>query len=207
MEVSKNGNLKHYNNPFETYSPERDYWLDWIFSDGCIVKDKKHAYVYLACLDFDILLKFKEFCGERAKLNSFKYTTPKSRETKTMYKVVINSQELVVFFANNYNLCGKKSSTLNPPIELNWDIMRGVYDGDGSFKKGVVVTTCSEDFKNKIISFYDMYNLHYTVIKDSAYRIAIYRKYDIKRIFHFLYDNQTLYLDRKKQDLSRLAIE
>lgn len=124
-----------------------------------------------------------------------------------MYKVVINSQELVVFFANNYNLCGKKSSTLNPPIELNWNIMRGVYDGDGSFKKGVVVITCSEDFKNKITTFYDKYNLHYTITKDSAYRIAIYRKYDIKRVFHFLYDNQTLYLDRKKQDLSRLAIK
>lgn len=207
MEISKNRNLKHYNNPFEIYSSERDYWLGWIFSDGCAVKDKTHSYVYLACLDLDILLKFKEFCGDRAKLNSFKYTTPKSKQIRTMYKVVINSKELVVFFANNYNICGKKSSTLNPPIALNWDIMRGVYDGDGSFKKGVVITTCSEEFKNKIIRFYDNYNLHYTVTKDSAYRIGIYRKYDITRVFHFLYDNQTLYLDRKKQDLSRLAIE
>lgn len=207
MEISRNGNLKHYNNPFENYSPERDYWLGWIFSDGCIVYDKTHAYVYLACLDYDMLLKFKEFCGERAKLNSFKYTTPKSKQERIMYKVVINSQELVAFFANNYNLCGKKSRTLNPPIELNWDIMRGIYDGDGSFKKGVVITTCSEEFKNKIIRFYDSYDLHYTVVKDSAYRIGIYRKYDIKRVFHLLYDNQILYLDRKKQDLRRLAME
>lgn len=207
MEISKNGNLKHYINPFESNSPERDYWLGWIFSDGCIVNDRTHSYVYLACLDNDILLKFKEFCGDRAKLNKFKYVTPKSKQERIMHKVVINSKELVVFFANNYGLCGKKARTLNPQIELNWNIMRGLFDGDGSFKKGAVLTTCSENFKNKIIKFYDSYNLHYTVIKDSAYRIAIYRKYDVTRVFHLLYDNQTLYLERKKQDLFRLAIK
>ena len=41
----------------------------------------------------------------------------------------------------------------------------------------------------------------------TAYRLSVYRKEDIKRIYHYLYDNQTLYLDRKKQDLSRLAEE
>lgn len=207
MEVSKNGNLKHYDNPFRVNTPERDYWLGWIFSDGCIVKDKTHAYVYLACLDNDILLKFKEFCGDRAKLNKFKYITPKSKQERMMYKVVINSQELVVFFANNYGLCGKKARILNPQIKLNWNIMRGLFDGDGSFKKGVVLTTCSESFKNRITKFYDIYGLHYTVTKDSAYRIAIYRKYDVNRVYHLLYDGQTLYLERKKQDLFRLAIK
>ena len=92
MEIKNHGNIIHYNNPFKIDSPERDYWLGWILSDGCIVKDTTHAYVYLACLDLDILLKFKEFCGSRAKLNKFKYITPKSKETKIMYKVVINSQ-------------------------------------------------------------------------------------------------------------------
>lgn len=207
MEVSKNKNLKHYNNPFEIKSTERDYWLGWIFSDGCIVNDKTHSYVYLACLDNDILLKFKSFCGDRAKLNKFKYITPKSKQERIMYKVVINSQELVAFFANNYGLCGKKARTLNPPIELNWDIMRGLYDGDGSFKKGVVLTTCSEAFKDKIIKFYDSFNFHYTVTKDLAYRISIYRKCDMQKVFHFLYDNQILYLERKKQDLIRLAMK
>ena len=207
MEINNHGNIIHYNNPFEVDSPERDYWLGWILSDGCIVKDAKHAYVYLACLDLDILLKFKEFCGNRAKLNKFKYITPKSKETKIMYKVVINSQELVAFFANNYGICGKKSSTMNPPIDINWNILRGVFDGDGSFKKGVVLTSNSEQWINKIKAFYDSLHIHYTCPYDTSYRLSVYRKEDIKRIYHYLYDNQTLYLDRKKQDLSRLAEE
>lgn len=207
MEINNHGNIIHYNNPFEIDSPERDYWLGWILSDGCIVKDATHAYVYLACLDLDILLKFKEFCGSRAKLNKFKYITPKSKETKIMYKVVINSQELVAFFANNYGICGKKSSTMNPPIDINWNILRGVFDGDGSFKKGVVLTSKSEQWINKIKAFYDSLHIHYTCPCDTAYRLSVYRKEDIKRIYHYLYDNQTLYLDRKKQDLSRLAEE
>ena len=207
MEINNHGNIIHYNNPFEINSPERDYWLGWILSDGCIVKDTTHAYVYLACLDLDILLKFKEFCGSRAKLNKFKYITPKSKETKIMYKVVINSQELVAFFANNYGICGKKSSTMNPPIDINWNILRGVFDGDGSFKKGVVLTSNSEQWINKIKAFYDSLHIHYTCPQDKAYRLSVYRKEDIKRIYHYLYDNQTLYLDRKKQDLSRLAEE
>ena len=162
MEINNHGNIIHYNNPFEINSPERDYWLGWILSDGCVVKDATHAYVYLACLDLDILLKFKEFCGSRAKLNKFKYITPKSKETKIMYKVVINSQELVTFFANNYGICGKKSRTMNPPIDINWNILRGVFDGDGSFKKGVILTSNSEQWINKIKAFYDSLHIHYT---------------------------------------------
>ena len=207
MEIKNHGNIIHYNNPFKIDSPERDYWLGWILSDGCVFKDTTHAYVYLACLDLDILLKFKEFCGSRAKLNKFKYITPKSKETKIMYKVVINSQELVTFFANNYGICGKKSSTMNPPIDINWNILRGVFDGDGSFKRGVVLTSNSEQWINKIKAFYDSLHIHYTCPHDTAYRLSVYRKEDIKRIYHYLYDNQTLYLDRKKQDLSRLAEE
>ena len=207
MEIKNHGNIIHYNNPFKIDSPERDYWLGWILSDGCVVKDTTHAYVYLACLDLDILLKFKEFCGSRAKLNKFKYITPKSKETKIMYKVVINSQELVTFFANNYGICGKKSSTMNPPIDINWNILRGVFDGDGSFKRGVVLTSNSEQWINKIKAFYDSLHIHYTCPHDTAYRLSVYRKEDIKRIYHYLYDNQTLYLDRKKQDLSRLVEE
>lgn len=163
--------------------------------------------MYLACLDYDILLKFQEFCGERAKMNKFKYTTPKSKQERIMHKVVINSQELVTYFANTFGICGKKSSTLNPPIELNWDLMRGLYDGDGSFKKGVVLTTCSEALKDKICKFYDAQNLHYTVTQDSAYRIAIYKKHDVKIVYHKLYDNAQIYLNRKKEDLKGLAKE
>lgn len=207
MEVNTHKGIKHYDNPFIIDSPERDYWLGWIFSDGCIVYDKRHAYVYLACLDYDILLKFKEFCGDRAKLNKFKYTTPKSKEERIMYKVVINSQELVVFFANKYNIVGKKAESLNPDIKINWDLLRGVYDGDGSFKKGVVLTSKSKKWIDKIASFYDENDLHYTITQDSAYRLAIYRKKDVKKVYNLLYHNASIYLPRKKYDLSRLAGE
>ena len=207
LRVNNRGKSIPYQNPFEIQSSERDYWLGWIFSDGCIVKDKKHAYVYLACLDYDILLKFKEFCGNRAKLNKFNYITPVSKETKTMYKVVINSCELVEWFSKNYHTVGKKASTLNPQLEMNWDLLRGTLDGDGSFKKGVVLTSKSKDWIDKIASFYDSHNLHYTIVKDSAYRLGIYKKEDIKKVYHYLYDNTDLYLARKKTDLFRLAME
>lgn len=205
--VNNRGKTKHYDNPFLIDSPERDYWLGWVFSDGCIVRNKNHSYVYLACLDYDILLKFKEFCGDRAKLNSFKYVTPVSKEIKTIYKVVINSQELVQYFDDNFHTVGKKSSTLNPNLEMNWNILRGTLDGDGSFKKGVVLVSNSKAWIDKVSSFYDKYNLHYTIVKDSGYRLSIYKKDDIKRVYYYLYDNATVWLDRKKTDLFRLAKE
>lgn len=207
MEIGTHKGIKHYENPFLVNTAERDYWLGWIFSDGCIVYDKTHAYVYLACLDYDILIKFKEFCGDRAKMNKFKYITPKSKEERIMYKVVINSKELVAYFANKYNIIGKKANTLNPDININWDLLRGVYDGDGSFKKGVVLTSKSKAWIDKIIEFYQKYDIHYTVTYDTAYRLSVYKKKDLKRIYHYLYDNTTMYLQRKKDDLSRLAGE
>lgn len=203
--VKNRGKQKYYENPFIQESPERDYWLGWIFSDGCIVKTKTHSYVYLACLDLDILLKFKEFCGDRAKLNQFKYTTPVSKEHKTMFKVVINSIELVEWFEKKFHTVGKKSNTLNPDIEMNWNLLRGALDGDGSFKKGVVLVSSSKKWIDKVASFYESFNLRYTIVKDSAYRISIYRKEDILRVYHYLYDNTNLYLERKKTDLYRLA--
>ena len=205
MEIKNHGNIIHYNNPFKIDSPERDYWLGWILSDGCVFKDTTHAYVYLACLDLDILLKFKEFCGDRAKLNQFKYTTPVSKEHKTMFKVVINSIELVEWFEKKFHTVGKKSNTLNPDIEMNWNLLRGALDGDGSFKKGVVLVSSSKKWIDKVASFYESFNLRYTIVKDSAYRISIYRKEDILRVYHYLYDNTNLYLERKKTDLYRLA--
>lgn len=205
--IQNRGKIKHYENPFLIESSERDYWLGWIFSDGCIVKDAKHSYVYLACLDLDILKAFQQFCGERAKLNKFEYTTPVSKERKVMHKVVINSQELVDYFEQIHHTVEKKSKTLNPSIEMNWDLLRGTLDGDGSFKKGVVLTSNSKEWIAKIASFYDSYNLHYTIVKDSAYRIGIYKKEDIIRVFHYLYDNAAVFLDRKKTDLYRLAVK
>lgn len=207
MEVSKHGNLKHFDNPFENLTPETYYWLGWIFSDGCVQSRGNSHYVYLACRDEEIILAFKNFCGDRAKIHNFTYITPVSKETKVIYRAIINSQELVTYFANTYGIIGKKSTSLNPEIEINWDLLRGVYDGDGSFKKGVVLTSKSKNWIDKIADFYKANNIHYTIIYDTAYRLAVYKKEDIKRIFHYLYNNSTLYLQRKKEDLSRLARE
>ena len=152
-------------------------------------------------------MKFKEFCGDRAKLNKFQYTTPVSKETKTMYKVVINSVELVEWFESKFNTVGKKASTLNPNIEMNWDLLRGTLEGDGCFKKGVALVSNSKAWVDKVATFYDSFNIHYTIVKDSAYRISIYKKEDIRRVYHYLYDNTNLYLARKKIDLMGLAKE
>jgi hypothetical protein len=205
--INNRGKIKHYENPFLKESKERDYWLGWIFSDGCVVNTPRNKFVYLACLDFDILLKFKEFCGDRAKLNKFEYITPVSKEKRVMYKVVINSTELVQYFSEIHHISGNKASTLNPDIEINWDLLRGALDGDGSFKKGVVLTSNSKQWIYKVSEFYNSYNIHYTIVKDTAYRLGVYKKEDIRKIYKYLYSNTNLYLARKERDLYRLAKE
>ena len=90
---------------------------------------------------------------------------------------------------------------------MNWNLLRGALEGDGSLKKGVILTSHSKKWIDKISKFYDSYNIHYTIVKDSAYRLGVYKKEDIKRIYHYLYDNTTLFLDRKKTDLLRLVGE
>lgn len=205
--ISTRGYIIPYDNPFIIDSPERDYWLGWIFSDGHLHHSQSTAWLTLACLDKDILLKFKSFCGERAKFTYFQYITPKSKEKKIMGRVSIYSVELVKWFKEKYNLSNRKASTLNPGVELNWNILRGAFDGDGSFKKGVVITSISKEWIETIKKFYDTYNFHYTWIYDTGYRLAVYNKQDVRRIYHLLYDNATIYLKRKKEDLSRLAGE
>ena len=123
-----------------------------------------------------------------------------------MYQVSFTNIEVENWLRRKGNF-NNKSYECKIYTPINWNILRGVFDGDGSFKRGVVLTSNSEQWINKIKAFYDSLHIHYTCSYDTAYRLSVYRKEDIKRIYHYLYDNQTLYLDRKKQDLSRLAEE
>ena len=53
-----------------------------------------------------------------------------------MYKAALYSKNLAYWFKEELGIDNIKHHTLNPNIEINWDIIRGFFYGDGSSSKG-----------------------------------------------------------------------
>ena len=114
--------IKNRENPFECMSPEAKYWIGYLFADGHFVYDDRHYSISLFSKDEDILMKFKEFIGDKARF----YRRPTG-----ICQVIYNSKPVTKWFIDTFNVSNRKAFTLNPTIELDWDIVHGYFDGDG----------------------------------------------------------------------------
>ena len=67
----------------------------------------------------------------------------------------IYSVELSEWFMNEFNIDSTKHHNLNPSININWDIIRGYFDGDGSAHKirGFTLNSSSVLWINRLHDF------------------------------------------------------
>lgn len=191
--------IKNWNNPFLKMDSESRYWLGYIFADGHIVYDKRRYNVSLFSKNLEIMQKFQQFIGDKAHL----YIRPTG-----IVQVSYNSKPTVEWFVNFLHISNKKSITLNPNIDLDWDILRGYFDGDGSirltkqrgkyFRYEAKFTTGSEIWKNRLVSFLNLEGIKTKVdIKGSAFDINIRNKSNLKKFYYKLYSNETSKLEYK----------
>ena len=123
-----NNYIKNRENPFECMSSEARYWLGYIFADGHIVYNTVNRIysVSLFSINEDIMIKFKNFIGEKARI----YKRPTG-----IIQVIYNSKPVVEWFVNTLGVSNRKALTLNPNIDSDWDILHGYFDGDGSIRR------------------------------------------------------------------------
>lgn len=211
-------NRKHHFN--EKYfsvidSEEKAYWLGFIMADGCIeVSSNSHESVRLAVIlkntDIHRLKKLAhslEFNGQIFE----KEIVDKRGFSTTRCELKINSKMLCSDLLK-YGIVPKKTGKELIPC-LNDDLirhfLRGFFDGDGSitlssnkkfyrFKLGsssLIVTRQTQEYFHN----YDV-DVNYYV--DYNYRRPFYVlesncKEKCNQIFHLLYDDANIYLDRK----------
>lgn len=185
-------------------SEEKAYWVGFIMADGYLNLDKHMLRIKLGEKDKEHLVKFINFVGGDEK-DMLKFEVHSTTGNKNYY-VSLYSQEIT----NALQQLGieqaksGKEKIANIDPKYFKDFIRGLWDGDGFIREnlsgiGIVgsfelLTFIQNFFKEQLdINPLKIYN-HCNIFK-IEYRS---KKKAIPLITHFLYDNSTIYLDRKK---------
>jgi hypothetical protein len=196
-------------NPFLENSEFSNYFLGYLASDGNLVnrnkaKPNSYAITLNTNLDPQILEIYRKWLNIPNKLRKVwnkKYSVWE-------YSVGFSSK-IVWEYLVSIGITAQKSNTLKFNIPLNRDIIRGVFDGDGCVSysnktKGRLNCGCKFSIATNSIQFALQVReslLHFKptiTYNNGLYEINIYRKEENIKLYHYLYDNATCFLERKK---------
>lgn len=210
---------EHYFDNIDT--EEKAYFLGLLITDGCVHNTKgKQSLVSLTLKEQDeyLINKFKE-C-----IKSNKIVTHDGRGCAEL-NILSNT---MVSSLKRYGVCENKSlHTVFPskiPLDMCHHLLRGIFDGDGSISfyarpdrkahtKAIRLCQGNEEFLIDIVDFLykncDIEKVNTYQEKDSLWSIA-YRKNDsMIKLYNYLYQDATIFMERKKNlcDLIYTEIE
>lgn len=210
------GKWKSFNvDYFENIDTEdKAYFLGFILADGHI-RCKYHSLVIkIKNNDKEILNKFKNNINFEGEL----WYAPNNQ-----LQIIISSPKLIKDLSK-YSIIPNKTNFVEfpeIPKHLENHFMRGVFDGDGCIsikkekRKGKggnrgQVNLCSGS-KNFIYKYVDKLNEYAGVKKnkirflnESYYIIDWAGMTDVENIYHFLYKDATIFLERKKETFDKV---
>lgn len=191
-------------------SEEKAYWLGFMFADGYIVDNEKRygqdAFALTLAKDsIDSLEKFKK---------SIKATNPitwdtSKKNSQPQGRLLMRSQKTVNDLIDKG--CVKQKSLIlqppkNIPEELIRHFIRGFFDGDGSLIK-YERTKDSTIYSINITSTYEMVKWIKQVFqmgqifpekrREQTWYFTVGGNQQVITLYHFLYDNATIWMDRK----------
>lgn len=190
----------------EIDTKEKAYWLGFLSADGAIYK----GYVKLALQikDYTHIEKFKTFLNSSAKITTYSCKKHEYCSISIGNKKLYN--DLVAL-----GCCEKKSLVLKPytliPDEYVFDYIRGYWDGDGgisfSEKNNRWQAYCTST-KEMLDFFVEKMELKTKPFLEhnckQTYRIHFNGKINVYKKMSLLYNNATIYLDRKKELFEKL---
>lgn len=198
--------IKNWENPFEYLSSEAKYWIGYIFADGHLVNNRRAYSISLFSKNKDIMLKFKKFIGDKAKI----YERPTG-----IIQVIYNSKPVTKWFMDTFNIPERKALVLNPTINIDWDILHGYFDGDGCIRMSksknrwnryeAKFTTGSKIWAERIVNFLKEEGINSKIkVKGNAYDVNISGKVNLFYMYHKMYASNTSRLEYKYQQFVAL---
>jgi hypothetical protein len=181
------------------------YWLGFCMADGSNTNNE--LKIEISAKDEDHLLKMKK------DLNATQIISRRKRLDSEMVLLGLSSRymckklsELGCIKNKSYTLQYSKQI----PKFLVRHFIRGFFDGDGCIyihkktgNKTWSIYSVSKSFITeikKIIELETKLKLHIYTQGTNGHRIVIYKKNDIKKMFQYLYDDATIFMDRKKNN-------
>lgn len=177
---------------------EPNYWIGFLSADGAVFGTR--ISLTLAEKDKQMVYKFSEFC------NSHVRTILHKKFNVVQYSTSFHSSKNVEFL-KSIGITEKKSKTIKLNIPFNRHILRGVLDGDGHVsKKGLIsIASASIEFTNQLSEYLKSEQIKHTITKAATvYLVNVLAIEEVKRFYHLVYDDATIFLQRKKDRMSPL---
>jgi len=191
---------------------EKSYWLGFLYADGYVrlrrsgelklklkQTDREHIELFRVCIESTHPIKND--------ISNVKYGNNKISKSKLSYISINNTKmvkDLIKFgCVNNKSFIIKLPKLKNDLIR---HFIRGYFDGDGCIYISKNNNNCTFNItsgsKNIIDDINDVFkNIQiikcYIKITKNTYRLNIYDKIELLKLYNYLYDNSTIYLKRK----------
>lgn len=190
---------------------EKAYWLGFIYADGYLSSKNKEIGIELKNNDIGHLYKFKAALQAEQSVKTYNKKSTFGQQLNCrfsfasthMYKILLSYYKNID--KTNYGVFPKLANTNLIP-----HLIRGFFDGDGSLsgrpKKKELLFCPSVSFIGtretlqyieKISNFSWTWSQRFPERKTNNYQINCGRVKDCLSFLHFMYDNASIYLDRK----------
>lgn len=189
-------------NPFKRNDEYSEYFLGLLLTDGCITNKSKNTYVVNLSLsekDGYMVENFRDWASPNTKVSKVLQHINNSY----MYSVNIANCEMIDWLRLRGNFY-RKSYECKIYTPITWNILRGIFDGDGGFRKankeGLYFFICGKSlvFINQIYYFLSKQGFHPRInTQNGLYYVALYRQDEVQLVGEYLYNNAHIYLNRK----------
>lgn len=189
---------------------EKAYWLGFITADGSLKKNRRTLAITLQASDYDHLYKFKKIISPNSHITYYK--------TRNIVSLEITSKQIGDNLLN-LGITPNKTFTVKP-ANINTDLLRhywrGVFDGDGCISickvknylsckvyvcGNIYIVTGFRDF----LSTYGFNPKQKIRPEKSVFRVVYHGNALPKAIMGVLYNNASVFLDRKKVLVDKLV--
>lgn len=205
-------------------TPEKAYWLGFIYADGCVYKRNNHEgllSITLKNTDDEIIKMFKNDIKSE---NPIIYGKCKRENNKYTYYVNFTIVSEIMF--NDLYLLGcrpNKSINLNklPTIDkkLMSHFIRGFFDGDGSIYKikDKYIRYCfsivgTSSFIKELVDYLNTklfikFGLYKDKRSKDLFSMRTTKRNSLKILYNYLYNDVSRYLSRKKKIFDKFLKE
>lgn len=200
-------------NKFKDGSEYAEYFLGYLIADGCIGNTTKKGYfnyyINLSTMkDPEMLNIYKAWVGTPNKVRSY----PHHKYGTMQYSVTYSHKETWEYLVS-LGITPKKSLDINLTRPLSRHMLRGIFDGDGCVyllnkkrthkgKPACSIATASKKLADNLFNFLSAFNPTLSVSKinrkNPLYSVNIFRFEYVKKFYAYLYDDATVFLERKK---------
>lgn len=194
-------------NPFKRNDEFSEYFLGLLLTDGCIssniTKNSNSINLSLNERDSYIVETFRDWASPKSKISK----VLQKLNNSYMYSVSITNEEVEEWLRRKGNF-NNKSYNCKLYTPITWNILRGIFDGDGGFHfnsghlnfsicgKSLIFIQQIKYFLNKY-GFTSYIKERFNNQGNSLYYIEIYKINDVIKLGEYMYNNAQIFIKRK----------